>query len=182
MNEYLVADRYARALSGSVTEDTALETIQEDVRALAALLDENEELRNLLHSPAIPMTARSSAFEKMLETAVHDDTTRRFAATLLKRGRIGLLPRVIDRFAELVDARLNRVTANVTSAVPLDAAQVESIREGLAAYCGKTVRLNARVDPEIIGGVVVRVGGKVLDGSLRTRLAQLKESLLAEET
>lgn len=182
MNEYLVADRYARALAGAVPDDSALESIQEDINALATLLHENGELRSLMNSPAIPMAVRHGAFEKILETAVNDDTTRRFAATLLKRGRIGLLPRVVDRFAELVDVRLNRVTAMVTSAVPLDAAQAENIQKGLAEYCGKTVRIEAHVDPDIIGGVLVRVGGKILDGSLRARLAQLKESLLAEET
>ncbi|MEA3365166.1 MAG: ATP synthase F1 subunit delta, partial [Candidatus Hydrogenedentes bacterium] len=87
----------------------------------------------------------------------------------------------VTRFEEIVDARLNRVAVRITTVAPLSAEQEKRLKEKLSAYTGKSVRLQCHVDPEIIGGVVARIGWQVIDDSVRTRLARLKEALIAEE-
>ena len=181
MNETLVAQRYARALSLAVPSDEDLNDTLADLNALDALCRDNKELRAFLGNPAIPLHERLTAFREILDRAIAHETIKRFAETLLKRGRITLLTRATERFAELVDQRLNRVTAYVTSATPLDTEQEERVLEGLTEYSGRTVRLITDTDPGLIGGLVVRLDGVVLDGSLRARLDQLKNTLLSEE-
>ena len=182
MNELLLAERYAQALSASVEDDADLESIRDDLAQGAELFDGNAELKAFALNPAVPLAVREDVVEEILAAAGESETTRRFVATPMERGRISLLPLALKRFVAIVDERLNRVSAKVTSAAPLTKDQEKRIREGLAKYCGKSVLMEVDMDPEIIGGVVVEVGGKILDGSVRTRLARLRESILAEET
>lgn len=181
MNEFVLAERYAQALSASVADDSDLESILDDLARVVDLFAGNAELKAFANNPAVPLTAREDVVGEILAAAGESETTRRFVAALMERDRISLLPLTLKRFTAIVDERLNRVSAKVTSAAKLTKDQEKRIREGLAEYSGKTVLMEAYVDPEIIGGVVVEVGGKVLDGSVRSRLARLRDSILAEE-
>lgn len=181
MNETLIAQRYARALSLAIPSDDDLNDMLNDLNTLDTLCRENLELHAFLCNLAIPRHERLVAFRKILDRSITQETVKRFAETLLKRGRITLLAEATERFAELVDQRLNLVTAYVTSATPLKPEQEERVREGLTEYSGRTVRLITDTDTGLIGGLVVRLDGVVLDGSLRSRLAQMKNTLLSEE-
>ncbi len=181
MNETLVARRYARALSLAVPSDEDLKDALDDLNTLDTLCRENHELHAFLCNPAIPLLERLTAYREILDRSITQETIKRFAETLLKRGRITLLTQATECFAELVDRRLNRVTAYVTSASSLNTEQEARVREGLAEYSGRTVRLITNTDTSLIGGLVVRIDGVVLDGSLRARLDQLKNTLLSEE-
>lgn len=181
MIELVLADRYARALSETIDDHGEAENVQQDLQNLSDLFAENDELRAFAANPAIPLAPRSAALDDILSKTVECDTTRKFVTALLERGRIGLLPRATKRFAALVNQRLNRVPATVTSALPLEEKQKERIRDGLEKYCGKSVLMETKTDPAIIGGVVVEIDGKILDGGLRAQLARLRESVLAEE-
>ena len=181
MNELVLAERYAQALSASVADESNLESIRDDLAQVVELFAENPELKAFANNPAIPLAVREDVVEEILAAAGDSETTQRFVATLMERDRISLLPLALKRFTAIVDKRLNRVSAKLTSAAPLTKDQEKRIREGLAEYSGKTVLMEADVDPEIIGGVVVEIDGKVLDGSVRSRLARLRDSILAEE-
>ena len=92
-----------------------------------------------------------------------------------------LLSETVTRFEEIVDARLNRVAARITTVAPLTPEQEERLKGKLSEYAGKSVRLKCNVEPDIIGGVIARIGWQVIDDSVRARLARLKEALIAEE-
>jgi F-type H+-transporting ATPase subunit delta len=105
----------------------------------------------------------------------------KFVQLLVGRGRLETLAGVRDVFSKLVDARLNRMTAEVTTALPLTQGQENRILAGLTSYTKQMVRITTATDPDIIGGIVVRLNGTIIDGSLRTRLDRAKQMLLAEE-
>lgn len=181
MSEYLVSERYVRALSASIEDDAQLERTLDALDAFAGLLEEHPDLHAVLQDPAVPPRKRRAILNDVLSVAKLPDPIPGFLRTLFNRKRLGLLSTIRERFAGIVDERMNRVTAYVTTATQLTTAQEEKIRLGLSAYSGKTVRLETEVDADIIGGVVVRLDGSVIDGSLRARLDRVKHALLAEE-
>ena len=181
MSEHLVSERYVRALSASVEDDAQLERTLDALDSFAGLLEEHAELHAVLQDPAVPPLKRRVILDDVLSVAKLPEPMPGLLRTLFDRNRLGLLSAIRERFAAVVDERLNRVTAQVTTATKLSAGQERNIRSGLSAYSGKTVRLETEVDEEIIGGVVVRLDGSVIDGSLRARLDRVKHALLAEE-
>jgi F-type H+-transporting ATPase subunit delta len=116
--------------------------------------------------------------EKILPRVAPSPIVQRFALLLLERGRIVLLTSLARAYRELADAHAGRVRAVVTSAAPLAPADLERVRKSLERRTKKTVMLEAEVDPNLIGGLVARVGDLVLDGSVRTQLDTLREKLL----
>lgn len=181
MKHFLIAHRYAKALSMSIEDDADLEPVLEWLRGFGLALEENADLRTALANPAIPAGQRAKALDALLEKSDVDPVVHEFLRVLLRRGRIRLVSDIAEVFSGFVDERLNRVTAEVTSAGDLDPAELERIREGLGRYSSKHVRMITDVDPSIIGGVVARIGGQVIDGSLRARVQQLRTALLARE-
>ncbi len=119
--------------------------------------------------------------EEVANRAVVADTVKRFMMVLLDRRRVAIYADIVEVFARNVDERLNRIAADVTTAIPMTAGQEDALCSALGRYSGKTVRINATVVPEILGGVVARVGGTVIDGSLRSRLDRIRNALIAEE-
>lgn len=181
MKEYLAAERYARALNAALPDDAQLEPALDWIQTFADLLTNHSELRTLLRNPAVPKAARSSVLEEVLDKLDADTLLRNLIRELFRRGRLGIASEVADTFGRMVDARLNRVTARVVTAEPITSGQSEKIRAGLVAYAHKDISLKKRVDPAVIGGVVVKIDGVVIDGSLRSRLKQLRNALLSEE-
>lgn len=177
MSAYLVAERYAKALSASIRSESELEAAQQALADLADVVHQHHDLRTLMTNPAITLDRRLTALNDLLIAMNAPDAVAGLARVLLRRGRILELPRVAAFFHELADARLNRVGAHVTTAIELRGDERDRLRKSLEAYSGRNVRMTTRVDPEIIGGVVARIGDTVIDGSLRTRLARLKQSL-----
>jgi F-type H+-transporting ATPase subunit delta len=106
---------------------------------------------------------------------------RNLLDVLVRRGRITVLPEIAETFEDLVDERLKRASARVRTATELSSEQQERLSKALSAFTNYDIRLKAKVDPRLLGGVVVRIGSTVLDGSVRTRLNRLRETLLAEE-
>jgi F-type H+-transporting ATPase subunit delta len=106
--------------------------------------------------------------------------TGRFMLLLVDRGRISLLEQISSSLAELVDLRLNRAEAVVTTAVPLNKEQRKRLRVRLSEVTGKTIRMKEQSDPDILGGVVVQIGTRVIDGSVKSSLSKMREELIAE--
>ena len=178
MRNHLIAERYARALSETVKNNDDLERAMDAMAAVRAVYESSHDLQSALGNPVIDLDARTKVLDEILDTLDVPAPVTNLLHTLLLRKRIAILPDVATLFENFVDERLNRVTANVTSAAPLSEEHHERVRAGLALYSGKDVRVQHTVDPDIVGGVVAEIEGIIIDGSLRTRLEHLKRSIV----
>ena len=182
MKDYLIAERYAKALSASIPDTVDLDAAQAVMSQLSELYTTEPSFRSALANPAINVDDRGAVLAEVVRRVDAPAPVARLTDVLLRRGRIMLLPAVAVVFATLVDERLKRATAAVTSAVALGDLQRARLRAALGKFSGKTVRLEEALDPELLGGAVAQIGGVVIDGSLRTRLEHMRQALLAEET
>lgn len=181
MSEHLAGERYVQALSASIADDTNLDEALGALAEFTGYMEDNPALRTVLQDPAVPPHKRRAILNDVLAVAKFPQPLAGFIRTLFDRKRLGLLSVIHSRFVAIADERLNRVAAQVTTAVQLTAAQEEKVRSALSAYSGKTARLETDVDANIIGGIVVRLDGSLIDWSLRARLDRVKHALLAEE-
>ena len=138
-----------------------------------------EEAATVVDNPAIAWEVRRAIITALLGSRV-GTPTRNLVLLIARRGRLAILPRVADEFKRLVDREHGIVVANVTSAQPLEPADLAAIAERVQAMAGVRVEVQAAVDPELIGGLTVRVGDRLIDASVRGRLARLRDSLVAE--
>jgi F-type H+-transporting ATPase subunit delta len=173
-----VAGRYARALFELGSQKGASDALGRELDALAETYAGSPELRQTLENPVFKLSERRALLEKLLPQLAPTPQTRTFALLLLERGRIALLPAIARAYREMVDAALGRVRATVISARPLDASTAAAVQRALEKRTGKKVLISTSVDPDLIGGIVARVGDLVFDGSLRTRLDTLKARVL----
>ena len=169
------ARRYAEAAFEIAERDDSMEAW---VRALAIAEERlvDPEVTRLLSNPSVPATSRV----EVLERIVGDDVTgaqRNLLSLMVRRGRFEQLPAVIREFLRLYRLREGIVEATVTSAAALDAAEVEALQSRLQSMTGKRIELAQEVDPELLGGVQVRVGDQLIDGSVRGRLERLSSDL-----
>ena len=180
MKDYLIAERYARALSAVVTETSALDPASEALNEVAVMYGENHDFRNVLSNPAIDTEQRVGVLREILGRASMPAAVLSLVEELVRRGRIGVVGSVAEVFEDLVDARMNRITAEVLSATPLDEEQQARLQAALSRHTDREVRLDRAVDPELLGGVVAKLGSREFDGSVRTRLRRMRDELLAE--
>ncbi len=178
MKHYLIAERYAKALR-NVLEDEALDGAGEMLAGAAELYSESEALRNVLNNPAIDLDMRRKILREVLSAGETDEAVINLADALLRRGRIALLPDVTVVYDTLADARLGRVRATVFTAAEPTQEQEERLLQALKKWSGKEVRVTRETDPDILGGVIARIGDAVIDGSVRTRIEKLREYTLA---
>jgi F-type H+-transporting ATPase subunit delta len=172
-----IARRYARAIFEIGTEKGLYEAFATELDALAGIYAGAADLQMALENPVFKLDQRRSLLEKILPRVAPSREVRTFALLLLDRGRISALPAIARAYRELVDEKLGRVRATVTSATPLDPAMQTAVQRALERRTGKRVVLSTSTDPDLIGGIVARVGDQVFDGSLRTRLETLKSRI-----
>ena len=181
MSMQLVAKRYARALASSIDDNGQLEQILASLEDFAIAYDEHAELRRALENPSIPSNVREKPFREFLERVEGPEVTRSFLMTVFQRGRIAGIGNIVSSLRSVVDQRLNRTRAYVTTATELGPDQAKKIESGLKAYSQKDIQMETRVDPDILGGIVVHIDGAVIDGSLRSQLGRIRDALLNEE-
>ena len=172
-----VAPRYARALV-EILPPERLETAGATLARVAALMREAPALRRTFDDPGVPAQAKREVLGQIAQRLGLDDLLRLFLGLLLERKRMGVVELIHRNYDDLVDARLGRVRAAVTTAVPLAEADRARVRDGLSRFTGKTVILEPRLDPAVLGGVLAQIGGTIYDGSLRTQLRRIQEQLL----
>lgn len=166
----LVARKYAKAIFESAEEEGALDQVIEEFERFMPMFG---EARRVLLSSTIATGEKKSLVEAMqLEGLFHS-----FVYLLLDKERISLIPDIYRDFRGMVEEKKRIARALVESAVPLDDAQKKALQSSLEKSTGKTVILESRVVPEMIGGVVVRIGDKVLDGSIKSKLEDMLESI-----
>ena len=172
-----IARRYARAIFGLGEGAQAHAKLLEEVRALSSEIAGSEELGRVLLAPLHPRAERKAVLRELGTRLGLSAEVRVTSELLVDEHRLAILPAVCDELARLVDAEAGRIAARVVTARPLDAAAQQEIRAALARRVGAEVVVDFAVDPELIGGVVARIGDVLLDGSIRTQLEQLGETL-----
>jgi F-type H+-transporting ATPase subunit delta len=169
--------RYAKAVFGIGSEQGDLDKLGSDLRSLAKAMNESAELRSTLTSPALARTDRKKVIDGLLQAIGVVSTTRNLVYLLLDGERLSSVPAISRELDAMIEGKAGRVTAEVTSAKPLDPTQLSQITAALEKLSGKKVTVTKREDPELLGGVVAKVGDTVYDGSLRTQLRTLRDEL-----
>lgn len=168
-----IAEPYAQALMSVAQTHNLTEQIGEDTRSLLELTKQSEDLRLLVGSPLIPADRKKAVLRQMIEGQVQPYMLN-FLMLLADRGRIMLLPQVCEQYQALLRQMNQAVLAEVTAAVELNDEQKEAIRQKvMAATQARQVELDIRVDPDLLGGVVIKVGSQVFDASLRGQLRRI---------
>ena len=172
-----LAGRYASALFDLASEAGTVTAVESDLDSLAAALAESAELRALIRNPEV---SREQIGRVMAGIAGHlglTELTGNFLGVLAENRRVAALPAMIGAFHAIAAAQRGEVTAEVASAHALTDAQIAALEGKLRAREGRTVKLKTRVDPDLLGGLVVTVGSKRIDGSIRTRLNSLAQAM-----
>lgn len=173
-----VARRYARALFSIGVDRNSFEQLGQELSDLAALWTSSPDLRQALENPVFGPGDKRRVLEQLLPRVAPTADVQKFVLLLLDRRRIAALPMIARAYREMADAFAGRVRAEVVSAQPLSPAETDRVRRSLEQRTGKKVILEPTVDASLIGGVVARVGDLILDGSVRTQLASLRQKLL----
>lgn len=169
-----VAGRYASAVFELAADDHALEAVERDLARVEALIEESADLSRLLRSPVYSRAEQSRAWAALLERLGAHTLTRKFIGVLAAKRRLYALREVIRFYNALIARRRGEITAKVISAEPLDADERARLIQELKASFKRTVKLDASVDKRLIAGLVVRVGSRMIDASLATKLDRLK--------
>ena len=173
-----LARRYARAMIELGTEHKNLDQLGAELRSLARAMHESPELVSLLTSPAIRRADRRRVIDALLQRVGASPYTQNLVYILLDGERLASLSAISREVDAMIEARAGRITAEVTSARPLEAAELAQITAALEQLSGKQVTVTRREDPSLLGGVVAKVGDTVYDGSLRTQLRTLRDELI----
>lgn len=174
-----LAERYSKALFELADENKALDQVAGDLATLKQLLAESEDLRRLVRSPILGRADQGRAMAALMEHAGLSDLTRRFVGLVAANRRLFALQAMIDRFLAELARRRGEETAFITAAAPLTPAQVEAVTETVRGVAGSKVAVDVTVDPELIGGMIVRFGSRLIDASVRTKLNKLQLAMKA---
>jgi F-type H+-transporting ATPase subunit delta len=174
MSQRTVARRYARALYEEADRLDAVDPIDEDVSLLRETLDASDELDRFFRSPVISVSKKIGVVQSLFDERTHELTTT-FLVLLIRKDRENLVSSVVDEYQALRDEQRGIVEATVRTAHVLDETETAALEEALEQTTGKRIRLNIEQDVDLIGGVVVRIGDRVFDGSVRNKLDTLRE-------
>ena len=172
-----VGERYALALFDLAKDEKRIPAVETDLKSIKAMLAASADLRTLLGSPKFNAEAKGKGLTAVAAKAKFNSTTQKFLGLLAANGRAGLLASVITSFEALTAIHRGAVSAEVTSAVALTPAQRKDIAAALRKALGKDPEIETRVDPSILGGLKVKVGSRLYDASLKSKLDQLKFAL-----
>jgi F-type H+-transporting ATPase subunit delta len=175
----LVARRYAKALAGIAGDQGTLAQTRQELTAVADLVRGNADLQRLAFYPLLAPSLKAKALDAVLAAQGVSDTVRRFFGMVAGAARLNLIYELATAFDELVDERLGVVEASVQSAQPLTEPQSAALAAALGRRTGKTVKLNWRQDPSMLGGVKAQIGSTVYDASLKGQLRLLQARLLS---
>lgn len=169
-----VAGRYAAALFDLASESGQQAAVEADLIKFKGLLDQSEDLTRLVRSPVFGSEDQARALGAVLAKAGIGGLTANFFGLIARNRRLFAAPEMITAYRALAAKARGEVEAEVISATPLNDAQVALLKETLKASVGKDLQLNSRVDPSILGGLVVKIGSRMVDSSIRSKLNTLK--------
>lgn len=169
-----VAGRYATAIFELAAEERALEAVERDLARLDALIEESTDLSRLMKSPVYSRAAQGRAWAVLLDRLEVHPLTRKFIGVLAQKRRLYTLRAIIGFYQAQMARRRGEVTAKVVSAMPLDEHERTQLIQQMKASFKREVKLDVAVDKRLIAGIVVRVGSRMIDASLATKLDRLK--------
>jgi F-type H+-transporting ATPase subunit delta len=169
-----LAGRYATALYELADEAKTLDSVATDLKTLKSVITDSSDLRRLISSPLIPRAQQARAALALVEKAGLSDITRRFIGIVARNRRLSSLTQIIDGYMALLAAHRGEITAEVTSAKPLSQPQADAVGNALRAAVGKKVSVQLNVDPQLLGGLRVKVGSRLIDASLASKLQRLQ--------
>ena len=169
-----LAGRYATALYELADDAKALDQVADDLRNLARMIDASSDFKRMIRSPVISRAAQGAALNEILSQAGASELTRTFAGVLASNRRLFVLPDIIDGYLYILAGRRGEVTAQVTSAQPLTPRQLADLEATLRKSIGGKISVEPRVDAGLLGGLVVRIGSRMIDSSLRTKLQHMR--------
>jgi len=172
-----MAGRYAAALFELAKEERQLEPVERDVTAFQGMLDASADLRRLVRSPIISADDQEKALGAVLGKAGISGLTANFLKLIARNRRLFAAADMLKAFRALLARERGEVSADVTSAHPLTPEQTQLLSDTLRTSIGKNVRIDTRVDPGLLGGLIVKVGSRMIDSSLRTKLNNLKVAM-----
>ena len=169
-----VATRYAGALYELAEPKNQLDDVAKSLKTVKTLLNDSGDLRRLVASPIIGRDKQAKAMAAVLSKAGVTDLVSRFVGVVAKNGRLAALGEIADAFLRLLATRRGEVTVEVRSAQPLAEREMQALGQALKPIAGDKVSFDVKVDPSILGGLIVRVGSRMFDSSLRTKLQRLQ--------
>jgi F-type H+-transporting ATPase subunit delta len=172
-----LAGRYASALFDLAREQRQIESIGNSLEALSQALVDSKEFNELVTSPLVSREDAGKAFEALAPQLGVDPLTANFLGVLAKNGRKGELRNVIRAFRRLAAEHRGETTAEIVTARPLNDDQLAALRQQLRTRAGRDVNIDATVDPDILGGIVVKLGSQQIDASIRTKLNRLASAM-----
>jgi F-type H+-transporting ATPase subunit delta len=172
-----VAERYASALFELAVDESALDRLEQELANLSAAIDANPDLRRLVQSPVFSAEEQERAIGGIAGHLGIAGLTGNFLRLVARNRRLFALPQMIAAFRQMAATHRGEISAEVTSAHPLSDDQVTALKGALKEKLGKDVTLETRVNPVLLGGLVVKVGSRMIDTSLRTRLMTVKTKL-----
>ncbi|WP_462331466.1 ATP synthase F1 subunit delta [Schwartzia sp. (in: firmicutes)] len=175
-----LANKYSRAIFLLAQEENKLDEYGKELKQLSADIDSFPELKTYLASPMIPVQAKKEVAAKASAEEGLSQMVQNFFCMLVEKGRSELLDEIVSEYESFANEALGIVVADVTTARELKASQAESLSGKLAEVTGKQIKLRPHLDPKIIGGAIVRMGDKRIDGSLTGKLQALQAELLAD--
>jgi F-type H+-transporting ATPase subunit delta len=169
-----LAERYAEALFELADERRMLDGVAADLRALKAMVGESADLSRLVRSPILSRSEQGRALAALAARAEFTPLVRDFLGVVARNRRLFAVPAMIEAYLHKLAARRGEVTAEVTAAQPLSEEQRHRLGEELRRVLGRRVAVEVRVDRGLLGGIVVKVGSRMIDGSLKNKLARLQ--------
>jgi F-type H+-transporting ATPase subunit delta len=171
------AARYARALLDVAVKESDPDRAEQELAAFVDLVRQHPDLQRALANPVVPAADKRAVVQQILERLEPTTPVGKLVLLLASRGRLALLPDLLDVYRERLMEYRNVLSAEVTTAVPLSPERAAQLRQRLAAATGRVVTMTTKVDASIIGGVVTRIGSTVYDGSVATQLAKVRDRL-----
>ena len=178
MSVQAVARRYASALADVVLARNEAREVQAELKIWDEMLQSNPNLGEVFANPTVALDQKRAVLNRLIKLAQPRPTTANFLKVLLQNQRLTELGEINRKFAQVLDERAGVVAATVTTARPVPEDAHERLRTTLLSLTGKQVRIDFVTDPELIGGVVTRIGSTVYDGSVRNQLQQVREKMI----
>ena len=170
-----LSGRYAKALYELARDSKVISSIAKDFEFFKKLLQDNNSLKAMIHSPAVSKANKEDLILKILKKAKAHKLTLNFCGTLAKNGRLNLINEIIDVFLSEISRINGEVKAEVTSSFALDKSQQDEVKSAISKATGvKKIVLSNNVDESLIGGLVVKIGSKMIDNSIKTKLNRLE--------
>lgn len=172
-----VTSRYALALIALAEESHKIQQVERDLGELVAMIESSPELARLIQSPLLSRDRQMAAIESLAEKAKFDPLTVKFLGVLIQNRRLSALEAIVEAVRAELSRRRGEVAVEVQTAQTMSASQMEALQRAISKSLGKEVMIKAKVEPSILGGMIVTVGSKMIDDSVASKLQRLKAAM-----